>query len=97
MIEVQEDEEEAEGVEQTIDKNFGSFVLIKHGQSQLPACISSTEPLAVKFYDDHGKNEWTLQENSFVILDNDIFRQLEEPEWTLRGSRIYYKFKEYPF
>ena len=25
------------------------------------------------------------------------FRNLEEPEWTMKGSRIYYKFKEYPF
>ena len=26
-----------------------------------------------------------------MVLDNDIFRNLEEPEWTMKGSCIYYK------
>ena len=81
---------EKQDEEQVKNLTFGTFVQTKH---LLPAIISSEHPLAVKYFKKTANNKWIAEEDAYSIIDDDILKSIEAPEWSLIGSRMYYDFK----
>jgi len=69
----------------------GTYVLVANGQNHLPAYITRTNPLAVRYYQcvQGGYNE----EEAVYDLLEDVFKILKEPEIIrISATRIWFKF-----
>ena len=44
-----------------------------------------------------GSVRGALDDASYHILEQDIIKQLEHPNWFFKGSRMFYEFPQFPF
>ena len=86
-----ETESEEKHHDVTITNN--QYCLVSNGKSSLPAVITCTSPLAVRYFEEGPPGLYRAAEYTQEIIASDIAKTLCGPQLVARGTRLFYNFE----